>query len=268
MTCGRNLVERVARAHVHDVERHVAGHVAEHDGAVRGLGLERRGPCVAVELGVGVAACDGLLHEHVDGRPVLGVHHDHGAALACRLHGAQDLAVVAVEHARVGHEQLEARDALVHQLVHRLERVVVDPADDLVERVVDGALALGLRVPRRETVLHALAGPLHGEVDDRRRAAERSCPRSGLEGVARERAAERQLHVGVAVDPARHDVLPGGVDHAIGTGREVGAERRVAGGHQRDDLLAVDEHVHRLRGHGGDDEAAPDQRGHGCTRSP
>ena len=32
---------------------------------------------------------------------------------AGRLHGPQDLAVVAVEDARVGHEQLEAGDALV-----------------------------------------------------------------------------------------------------------------------------------------------------------
>ena len=50
-------------------------------------------------------------------------------------------AVVGVEDARVGHEQLEAGDALVDQLVHRLERVVVDAADDLVEAVVDRAVA-------------------------------------------------------------------------------------------------------------------------------
>jgi hypothetical protein len=64
------------------------------------------------------------------------------------LHRAQDLAVVGVEDARVGHEQLEAGDALVgDELVHRLERVVVDAAEDHVERVVDVAVALGLAVP-------------------------------------------------------------------------------------------------------------------------
>ena len=64
-------------------------------------------------------------------------------------------AVVAVEHPRVGHEQLEAGDALVvDELVHRLERVVVDAAEDHVEAVVDRAVAVGLGVPRVEAVLH------------------------------------------------------------------------------------------------------------------
>ncbi len=73
-------------------------------------------------------------HEHVDGDAVLGVHHDHGAVLAGRLHGPQDLPVVAVEDARVGHEQLEAGDALVvDEVGHVLQRLIVDAADDLVE---------------------------------------------------------------------------------------------------------------------------------------
>ena len=121
-----------------------------------------------------------------------------GAVVGRRLHGPQDLAVVRVEDARVGHEQLEAGDALGDELVHRLQRVVVDPADDLVEPVVDRALTVGLVVPRGESVLDPLTGALHREVDDRRRAAEGRGARAGLERVGRERAAERELHVGVA----------------------------------------------------------------------
>ena len=57
-------------------------------------------------------------------------------------------AVVGVVDARVGHEELEAGDALlVDELAHRLQRGVVHVADDLVEAVVDGAAAVGLGVP-------------------------------------------------------------------------------------------------------------------------
>ena len=111
-----------------------------------------------------------------------------------------------------------------------------------MERVVDGAVAVGLLVPRAERVLHAAAGVLHGEVDDRRDAAPRRGAGAGLERVGRLGAAERHLHVGVHVDAARHDVLAGGVDRAVG-----GDAQRVGlpGGEDGDDRLAVDEHVGR-----------------------
>ena len=64
---------------------------------------------------VGLAAGQRLRDEHVDGDAVLGVHHDQAADLGGLLHGPQDLAVVGVEDAGVGHEQLEAGDALVDQ---------------------------------------------------------------------------------------------------------------------------------------------------------
>ena len=55
-------------------------------------------------------------------------------------------------------------------------------------------------------------------------------------------AAERHLHVGVHVDAARHDVLAGGVDGAVGGDAEgVGLAGRQHGG----DRLAVDQHVGR-----------------------
>ena len=151
-------LERLAGRHVHDVERDVAGHLRQHDGPVGGLALQLGSTDDAVVLRVGLAPGQRLRDEHVDGDAVLGVHHDHRAVVGRPLHGPQDLAVVAVEDAGVGHEELEAGDALVvHQVVHGLERVVVDAADDLVEAVVDGAVAVGLLVPRAERLDHVAA---------------------------------------------------------------------------------------------------------------
>ena len=84
------------------------------------------------------------------------------------------------------------------------------------KRVVDGALAVGLGVPGVQALAQRLARRLDGEVDDGGGAAPGGGPGAGLEGVGGEGAAERQLHVGVGVDAARDDVLPGGVDGAVG----------------------------------------------------
>ena len=99
--------------------------------------------------------------DDVDGRPVLGVHHDQAAVLRGLLHRPEDRGVVAVEHARVGGEQLEVGDALGDQLVHLGQRVVVDVAHDHVEAVVDDRVALGLGVPRVEA-RRAGSGPSTG----------------------------------------------------------------------------------------------------------
>ena len=256
---GGDLVEGIAGTHVHDVQRHVAGHVAQHDGAVRGLGLQRRGTGVAVVLRVGLATGEGLLHQHVDGDAVLGVHHDHGAAFGSGLHGTQDLTVVAVEHAGVRHEQLEAADALVlHEVLHVLQRLVVDTADDLVERVVDGTVALGLAMPLSQAIVHVLAVALHCHVDDGGGATPRSSVATGLEGVAGKRAAEGQLHVRVHIDATGDHVLPRSIDdlgHALFgevTGRTNCGDRAVG-----------NEHVLSDGARRGDDEAVLDEsRGH------
>jgi hypothetical protein len=53
------------------------------------------------------------------------------------LHRAEDLPVVDVEDAGVGHEELEGRDPLVAMLAHLLEGAVVHVGHDHVEAVVD-----------------------------------------------------------------------------------------------------------------------------------
>ena len=170
----------------------------------------------------------------------------------------QDLRVVGVEDARVGHEQLEAGDALVDQLVHRLERVVVDAADDLVEAVVDRAVAGGLGVPGGQAVLDPLAVPLHGEVDDRRRAAPGRRPGAGLEGVGGVGAAERQLHVGVRVDAAGDDVLAGRVDHGVDVAAR-STPSSVEPGRARAAIVSPSTSTSAAAAGGADDGAAGDQ---------
>jgi hypothetical protein len=188
VACCSDLLERVTGRHVHDVERHVAGDVAQHDGPVGGLGLERR------RAGVGVVLRGSVSPRASAWATSTSIAMPFSACImimapqsAACLHGPQDLPVVAVEDARVGHEQLEARDALVlDEVRHRLQRLVVDAADDLVEAVVDGAVALGLAVPLGEARVHVLAGALHGEVDDRGDPAPRGARWCRLERVARD----------------------------------------------------------------------------------
>ena len=121
-----------SRRDVHDVQRRT-GDPRELDGAVGGLGLQQRLADLAVVARVGPARGQRLFDQDVDGDAVLGVHHDQAAVVGGALHGAQDLAVVAVEDAGVGHEQLEGGDALLHQQVHLLERVLVHVGEDHVE---------------------------------------------------------------------------------------------------------------------------------------
>ena len=233
---------------------------------MRRLLLHLPGAGDAVVVRVGLALREQLLDEHVDGWPVLGVHHRHEPGVGGNLHGAEDLRVVGVEDAGVRHEHLVAGDAFVDELRHRGEGVGVDASDDLVEPVVDRAVAGGLLMPRCETVEHFLALRLHGEVDDARRASPRGGARAGLEGVDRGGAAEGQLHVGVGVNAAGDDVLARRIDDGVDGARKVVAEERRAGAEDGDDRLAVDEDVGCAATRGAHDGAAGDEcRGHGFT---
>jgi len=215
-----------------------AGRLGQADDAVRRLALEDRLACEAVADRVGGAGLHGLGRHDVDRHPVLGMHHDQPAVLRGLLHRPEDRPVVAVEHAWVRGEELEVGHALADQRVHLLERVVVDVAHDHVEAVIGDRVALGLGVPGIEAVTQRLATRLDREIDDGRGAAEGGGAGPRLEGVLRERPAERQLHVRVNVDRAGDHVLAGRVDRLVGghPGRgQVGADRR--------DRFAIDEHV-------------------------
>jgi hypothetical protein len=71
----------------------------------------------------------------------------------------------------VGHERLEARDALLaHARLHLGLRLVAEPGDGHMERVVGDGLPR-LLVPLIEPVEQRLVAVRDHEVDDRRRAA-------------------------------------------------------------------------------------------------
>ena len=207
-------LQRLGGRQVHDVQRG-AGHLGQGDRPVGGLGLQLRRPGQAVLHRVGPPRGQRLGHQLVDRDAVLRVHHDHRAGVRGPQHGPQDLAVGGVEHARVGHEHLEAVHARADAGLHLLERGVVDVGDDHVEAVVDRAVAVRLRVPLVQRGQQRGALGLDREVDDRGGAAPGGGPGPGLEGVRRERAAERHLHVRVHVDAAGQHVPPGGVEHPV-----------------------------------------------------
>lgn len=261
---GGQLGEGLLRRDVDDVERG-AGHPGELDRPVGGLGFEEDLADLAVVAGVGLAAGQGLFDEDVDGDAVLGVHHDQPAVSGGPLHGAQDLPVVAVEDARVGHEQLEGGDPLPHQVVHLLQGPLVDVREDHVEGVVDGAVAVGLLVPGVESLAQGLAPALHREVDDGGGAAPGGGPGAGLEGVGGGGTAEGQLHVGVRVDPAGDDVLPARVDRTVG---RPGLGGRRAVGREGGDAAVLDQYVGVELVGGRDDEAAADEGAMGHVRLP
>jgi hypothetical protein len=62
-------------------------------------------------------------------------------------HRAEDRRVVQHEHARIGHEELERRDAAVNHRVHLAQDLLVDLADDEVQPVIDVRFRAGLRQP-------------------------------------------------------------------------------------------------------------------------
>ena len=263
----RHGLERVARREVDEVDGG-AGCLGEADAAVRRLALEARVAGQAVADRVGHAVRDEVGRDHVDDRAVLGVHEDEAAVLLGLLHRPEDVVVGAEEDAGVGGEELEVRDALGDELVHLGQARVVDVAHDHVEGVVEDRVALGLRHPDVEALAQGVPLRLDREVDDRRRPAVGGGLRPALEGVLGERAAEGQLEVGVAVDPARDHVLPRGVDRLVG---DQAGQRPLGSGpafDHRCDRLTVDEDVGLegpVRRH---DEAVLDQRAHRTLLRP
>ncbi len=250
-----DLGQGLPRGEVDDVDGDPGG-FGQADHPVGRLAFEDGLAGQAVPDRVGRAGGDGLLGDDVDGHAVLGVHHDQPAVLGGLLHRPEDRAVVAVEDARVGREQLEVGDALGDQAVHLGQGRVVDVAHDHVEAVVGDGIAFGLGVPGVETLAQRGATRLDGEVHDRGRPAEGSGARPALERILGERAPERQLHVGMDVDAARDHVLAGRVDGLVGGHRH----RQVPS--DEGDRLAVDQHVGGGRAVGADDGPVGDQRAH------
>ena len=104
--------------------------------------------------------------------------------------------------------------------------------------------------------MHVLAGSLHREVDDRRRAAKRRRDGAGFEGVRCRRATKGQLHVRVNINAAGQHVLSTGVQHTV-AGRLYVVEE--FGRSECGDLFAINQQVITLRAGRGDDVTAGDE---------
>ncbi len=248
-----DLLERLGGREVDDVERH-ARHLGEADRAVRRLGFGARRPRERMPLRRRMALGERSPHEHIDDVAVLGVHADRPAVLPGLEEGAEDGAVVEHQDAAVRHEELERRHALLDEDVHLLLDGVGEVRDDHVEAVVDCGLAFRLFHPGVARLAQRLALVLDREVHDGRRAAVRGGDRAALEVVGRRRAAERHVEMRVRVDAARDHELARGVEDA---GVESG---RGAGGEDRGDRRALDEHVAPVVVDGGDDAPALDEK--------
>ena len=112
---------------------------------------------------------------------------------------------------------------------------------------------------------HRLAGIGQAEIHHHRGAPGQRRLRSGFEIVRGDGAHERHFEMGVRIDAAGHDVRAAGV-HDLGT------RRRIDRGADRDDGVALDQHVRAAGVIMVDDGAAANEEGHGnsggeCART-
>ena len=144
---------------------------------------------------------------------VLGVHRGHGAQLQTTLEAGDQGVVSGHDGVLVGHEVLETVHPMVsHQLTHLLGHLVAPPGDGHVKAVIAGALFCPT-APGVKRVHQRLLRIGNHEIDD---GAGPACQPGG--GAAEKvlagyRAHERQLHVGMRVDPAGHQVLAAAIEH-------------------------------------------------------
>jgi hypothetical protein len=161
-----HLLQRLLRGDVHH-EQGTPRDLGERDGARRRLGLDLGGPRVGVKDRRELALRHVLADQHVDDVAVLGVDTEQGAGVAHAPHDAEQVRVgLHQRRALVGHEALEAADAVGHDVLDLVERVAAQIGQHHVEAVVDDRLAGGLLVPFLQGREEALARLLDGPVDD------------------------------------------------------------------------------------------------------
>lgn len=118
----------------------------------------------------------------------------------------------------VGHEVLEAVDpVLADQFGHFLAHLLAPPGDGDMKTVVCGGL-LGPAAPLVKRFEQGLLGVGNHEVDDRGGAAGQARGGAAVEVFAGHRAHEGQLHVGMRVDAAGHQVLAAAIEHFAACG--------------------------------------------------
>ena len=135
---------------------------------------------------------------------VFGMDSADGAELSGSAEAVHQDLVVGHDGAFVGHEMLETVDALlVHQRAHVAVHALVPPGDGDVEGII-GRRLFRPAAPLLVGFQQGFLGIGDDKVDDHRRTAGRTSTGAGIEILARHRAHERQFHLGVGIDAARH----------------------------------------------------------------
>jgi hypothetical protein len=202
-----------------------------------------------------VPGSERLLDEHVDRVAVLRVHHHERASLGRDLHGPEERLVVDHERALVGHEELVRGDALLGQAGELLQRpTFAEVGHRHVVAHVDDLLAVCLGAPVVERLGERRTRWLDHEVDMAGRPTERGRGLARRDVVDRHRAPEGHVEMGMRVDAARENVLPGRVDDAVGVDVERLPDHR--------NPFPVDEDVADVVVGGRDDPSALDQCRH------
>ena len=183
---------------------------------MRRLGLRTSRTRQRVILRRGFPFRERLLDEHIDDATVLRVHADRPAVCPGPQQRLENAGVVQHEHARIGHEELERRDALADKRVHLQFHLIGELRDDHVEAVVDGRLSFRFLHPCFPRMVKRLTLVLDGEIDDTRRSAVCGGNRPRFEVVRGCGAAKRHVQMCVDVDAAGKDILPLRVDDAVG----------------------------------------------------
>jgi hypothetical protein len=203
------------------------------------------------------AFSDRLLNQQIDHAAVFGVHAYQAAVLSRLPHGTENGGIVYHQYVRVGHEELEAGHTFAHHLVHVFKVGFGEIRDDHVQAVVDGSL-LPFLPPGIECRAYPGSLGLSCEIDQAGCASERRRPCAGSEIIARKRAAEGHVHVGVDIDAAGDDIFPRGVNHRSRVGLQCGADGR--------DLLSFNIDIRDVILFRGDDASVPNECGHPYPR--
>lgn len=199
---------------MHDVQRQVNS-VRDGDNPVRGLSFDLARARERVPLGPEHA----LLHEPLlvvlDEVAVLRVHHDDGTEFFAALEDLQHAFVVVEEvRAFVSHEELERRDATLHDIFH----LSGDLRVPVGYRTVQGVIAVHFLISTRPPVIVSMHKSLFGgydKVDEAGGTACNGCLCALVEIVHSGGAHEGQLQVHVRINTTWHNELASRIKHFI-----------------------------------------------------
>ena len=174
----------------------------------RMVALLREGKC---PIGTIYTLVEGFLLQAEYQVAVFCVHRHNRAELTSPREAVDQCLVVAHDRVLVGHEVLEAVDAmLLNKRFHVGVHGIIPPRNGNVERIIRNRF-LGPPAPLLVRLHDVLLWVRDDEIYNHRRTAGEAGGGTGFEVFAGNSAHERQLHMRVWVDAARHNVLAAGI---------------------------------------------------------